>query len=214
MEVYVSIHFLSRWYKNEPNGKTYEQCIYVNTNSRHEDINCLSKHCFACKMPTKNIYSLRGKIPKGSDRKYFVSMTGNKTEIRGLKDTKSVWNSTSWYFGSTLKQNNNSGYQKNIPPVGLQNWNDDENLQLKFTQCKDNEFSCNTYGSCIPLNKRCDGHSDCLWDGSDEDDCKTMILGVGYNNKYPSFAFNNSVWIKMKLYDILAIEELGNVDLL
>ena len=77
------------------NGKTYEKCIYISRDSRYEDINCLLKHCFACKMPTKNIYSLRGKIPKGSDRKYFVSMMGNKTEIRGLKETKSVWTGTS-----------------------------------------------------------------------------------------------------------------------
>ena len=82
-------------------------------------------------MPTKNIYSLRGKIPKGSDRKYFVSMTGNKTEIRGLKETKSVWNGTSWYFGPTLKQNNSPGYH-NIPPVGLKNWNDEKVALIYF----------------------------------------------------------------------------------
>ena len=39
-------------------------------------------------MPAKKIYILRGNIPFGLDRDYFISMDGKKTEIIG--DTKTM----------------------------------------------------------------------------------------------------------------------------
>ena len=81
-----------RWDKNEPNGKEYEQCVYLAANSWYNDIKCSEKHCYACQMSTKNVYSLRGEISPKLDRYYFVSMTSKETKIRGLTKVECFWN--------------------------------------------------------------------------------------------------------------------------
>ena len=103
------------------------------------------EQCFICKMPTQKFYTLRGKIPPGLDRDYFVSINGKETEISGTKATKCYWNQT-WNFGSDLKQDKS---MSNLAPVGLQDWNSGQ--KLKFSQCSSDEFTCHAYGYCYPL---------------------------------------------------------------
>ena len=147
-----------RWDKNEPNGKEYEQCVYLAANSWYNDIKCSEKHCYACQMSTKNVYSLRGEISYKLDRYYFVSMTSKETKIRGLTKVECFWNKT-WHFGAELTQDKSLA-RNYLPPVGLQSWNN--GMKLKFTQCRKDEFTCHTYGHCISLDKRCDGQKDCI----------------------------------------------------
>ena len=147
-----------RWNLNEPNGKDYEQCVILR-NGHYFDTHCLEKQCFTCKMPAKKIYTLRGNIPFGLDRDYFISMDGQKTEIIGTKGTRCSWNST-WNFGSNLEMDQPLS---NLPPLGLRGWNN--GLMLKFTQCHKDKFTCHTYGYCVSMTKRCDGEKDCQ-DGS------------------------------------------------
>ena len=118
----------ARWYVGEPNGKSYEECIVVVSSPNYTDINCLEQNCFACQMPTKNIFSLRGNIPTNMERYYYVNFNGKEIEIRGFKGTECSWSNNAWNFGSDLKQVIISGY--NIPPVGLQHWNDGKKLKL------------------------------------------------------------------------------------
>ena len=193
----------TRWDKNEPNGKEYEKCINIYESAKYNDINCAAKSCLICEMSPKHVFSLRGIIPVSMDRYYFVSMSGKEIEIRGFKETECIWNHT-WNFGSSLKQDVSSGFSS-MPPVGIENWNGGH--KLKFTDCNSNEFTCHHYGSCISLDKRCDGNEDCPLDGSDEKNCTLMTLKDGYNKKYPSEG-SNRVSISMHIYDLLDIKEL------
>ena len=84
------------------------------------------------------------------------------------------------------------------PPVGLQNWNDGK--ILKFTQCSGDMFTCHTYGNCISMNKRCDGHHDCPLNGEDENNCVKMNLNSGYIKTYPA-ELNTKVYIKLIIKD-------------
>ena len=128
-------------------------------------------------------------------------MTVNRklTEIRGIAKTECLWNEGKWNFGLNLKLDN-------WTPVGLQYWNNGK--KLKFTQCKTHEFTCYTFGHCISMNKRCDGHPDCPIDGSDENECKIMTLDKGYDDSYPSKK-NVTCFMSMKIHEILAMDELG-----
>ena len=85
------------WYKGEPNGHHFEKCIAIISIPEFVDINCERKLCFACQMPAKNIFTLRGKIPDNAERSYFIHMTENQTDIRGIGKSEYLWNTT-WEF--------------------------------------------------------------------------------------------------------------------
>ena len=106
----------------------YEKCIVVVSSPNYTDINCLELNCFACQMPTKNIFSLRGNIPTNMERYYYVSFTSKEIEIRGVKGTQCSWINNTWNFGSDLKQVNN--FEPNLPPVGLHQWNDGKKIKI------------------------------------------------------------------------------------
>ena len=190
----------SRWAKNEPNGKQYEKCINTYEHANYNDVNCLEEACFVCKMSRKNVFSLRGTIPTGLDRHYFVEMTGKETEIQGFKETECIWNQT-WHFGNQLKLDVSS----HIPPVGAHIWNNGH--KLKFTQCNKMEFTCHAYGHCISLDKRCDGIKDCILDGSDEKNCTFITLEEDYIYGIPSGA-NITVSVSLDIHDVFDIREL------
>ena len=190
-----------KWHLSQPNGGEAQKCI--NTwDSYLNDIECDMKRCFFCHIPEKQVFVLRGPIPTDTERKYFVTMNKKLTEIRGITEKECLWNGGKWNFGTNLKLDN---ITNKMPPVGLKTWN--TGLKFKFTQCKKDEFTCHIYGHCIPMNRRCNGFPDCPHDGSDENDCKIMTLGKGYDKRYPS-AKNLNSGIYMKVYDITEIDEI------
>ena len=190
-----------KWHLNQPNGGDSQKCIST-WGSYIDDIECDKRHCFICNIPQKSMFLLRGPIPANTERKYFVTVNSQTTEIRGLIGIECVRNEGKWNFGKNLKLDN---VTNNMPPVGLKNWNNGQ--KLKFTQCKKDEFTCHTYGHCISMNKRCNGFPDCPNDGSDENECKIMTLSKGYDEKNPSVQ-NISSFISLKVFGIHDIDEL------
>ena len=191
-----------KWGLNQPNGGNRAQCIATDSNSVIYDAECYTKFCFFCQIPEKRTFILRGPIPTNTERNYFVTTNQKNTEIRGLIKTECFWNKGKWDFGMNLKLDNATN---SMPPVGLKSWNNGQ--KFKFTQCKKDEFTCHIYGHCIAMNKRCDGFPDCPIDGSDENECQIMTLGKGYDKKYASVK-NIPIFINMKVYDILEVDEL------
>ena len=194
-----------KWQKTQPNGKEIEKCVKVWKDGFEYDTPCYHKYCFACQIKAKIRFTLRGNISDAIEREFFVDMTQKqKIEIRGLMKTECFWKDNTWNFGNDLKLDE-SHSTSSMPPVGVMQWNNG-NL-LKFTQCKKDEFTCHTYGYCIPMNKRCDGHPDCPIDASDEKDCKIMTLRKGYDRKNPP-AKNTTTLVSIKVFDIIDIDEL------
>ena len=194
----------SHWGKNDPNGKEYQQCIGIKKDMLYNDKMCSRKYCSFCQIHTKNTFKLRGNIPKGVEAEYSVGLglTTRDTNIRGIKETNCIWNGT-WIFGQHLRMEQPTS---NMPPVGVHKWNNGH--VLKFTQCNEDEFTCDTYGHCIAMDQRCDGNPDCPEDGSDENECKIMSFKKGYDKKYPS-SKNKTISISMKVMDITEIHELN-----
>ena len=194
----------AHWGKNQPNGKEYQQCIRIRQDMLYDDVNCSNEICSFCQIHTKNTFKLRGPIPKGAEGQYSVGLglTTRDTNIRGIQETDCIWNGT-WIFGQHLRMEQPTS---NMPPVGVHKWNNGH--VLKFTQCNEDEFTCDTYGHCIPMDQRCDGNPDCPEDGSDENECKLMSFKKGYDKKYPS-SKNKTISISMKVMDITEINELN-----
>ena len=67
---------------------------------------------------------------------------------------------------------------------------------MKLTGCKQDEFTCND-GQCVNMTKRCNQIGDCR-DKSDEESCKILHLGKGYNMRIPPISITGGNEKKMK----------------
>ena len=85
---------------------------------------------------------------------------------------------------------------------------------IKFTSCTAGFFTCND-GSCILMNKRCDQTAHCD-DGSDEKNCKLIVMEGNYNKNIAPFIVDPDndqvqpvqVNISAEILDILKINEV------
>ena len=50
------------WRFGEPNGERIENCVNMQRDGLWNDINCASKMCVACQIPTTPIFLMRGKV--------------------------------------------------------------------------------------------------------------------------------------------------------
>ncbi len=80
-------------------------------------------------------------------------------------------------------------------------------LKLSLTSCSSNTFNCDD-GTCIDLEKRCDGSCDCP-DESDENNCTRVLYKPGYNKDVTPIssisAVKKTVGVSLHFSDILGI---------
>ena len=86
---------------------------------------------------------------------------------------------------------------------------------LKMSGCSEGQFTCNN-GDCVQMKERCDQMLNCQ-DGSDEKNCKTVVLEESYRKVAPpallgadNMVIPANVEVSLTLLDISAIREADN----
>ena len=88
---------------------------------------------------------------------------------------------------------------------------------LKLTGCNEYEYTCDD-GQCVNMTRRCDQFPNCH-DGSDEKDCKLIVLNEGYNKGVPPFIMKmynggeivpTAVNVSVNLFNVMSMDEVEN----
>ena len=84
---------------------------------------------------------------------------------------------------------------------------------MTLTLCSLDQFNCK-YGSCVSIDKRCDGKVDC-YDSSDEDNCFSFKTFPGYKKHLVPPPLGNSskllVNVSIIINQILDIDEIEGI---
>ena len=141
-------------------------------------------YCFACGFVQEPVFTVKGFcsnfIPSNN---YYLSSGAKGIHYVGYKNSAITKTENGWnLWGIDGTEVVRTTYFKNYP-VGRTNWIGtyedcqlrNEEIMLTISTCNmDTFFTCNS-GHCIDLEKYCNTQLDCD-DGSDEDDCKNIIL--------------------------------------
>ena len=79
---------------------------------------------------------------------------------------------------------------------------------MSLSACTDSEFTCND-GSCIDMDKKCDGREDCS-DGDEENNCEKIITFAGYNRHIVPAPLEGDSTLIMNIG--FTIAEIVNID--
>ena len=82
--------------------------------------------------------------------------------------------------------------------------------ELKLTSCKIGKFTCDD-GQCVMMEQRCNQLPECR-DGSDEKNCKVLVLNEGYNKNVPPVSVQAGLKIMVNVS--VSIDILMLVDIL
>jgi hypothetical protein len=89
-------------------------------------------------------------------------------------------------------------------------------LTVKLTTCQGGEFTCRD-GQCVGMEQRCDQTSNCR-DGSDEENCRTIVMKENYSKKIAPFIFDQvnqvnvpvKINVSMEIVDFIKIQEVDH----
>lgn len=186
------------WDRGEPNGLTYENCVYIG-NVAMNDVGCDETPASAiCKMETRPVFTLRG-TREVEARVSFVAdqpKAGGELEFRGFSGNVILKDGGKWQWQNT--DNITLAKLLDLPsqtyPMGRRLWEYQGQEQLLvLTACTESQFTCDD-GSCVPIDQRCDYKYDC-GDLSDENECVNIRLTISYQRLLPPQSDNDDLFI-------------------
>ncbi|CAB4056156.1 LRP1B [Lepeophtheirus salmonis] len=202
-------------------NKTQRKTCNNMTNS-HRDEYSLINHKFNCITPLFTTFSVRGMPPHSLDLidyKYYLQVIDEEIRLHGvsknvikrLSECSSIWILTYTYDPHQIiaLYNGTKSYPWGLNPWFFLNGRTYEQMPLKITRCKEDQFSCNE-PVCIPLSSVCNDFKDCA-DAEDEKECIT-IETLAYRKDFPPPMLQDkkepiSVHIQFHLISINKIDE-------
>ncbi len=221
------------WAKGQPNGRDGEKCMIMMGDPEDEqswkfyDWPCHDKFCFVCVIASDVTFRLRGSVQSNQSCLVDRNLAFRKDKVNamhyfsGYRFTKIKWNQTmsQWQMRDTFDPRRvmgriMTGQESYL--TGLKTWDlncSGEWIQtpLKLTHCQDDQFTCSTYGECLPVAKRCNGRVDCQFDISDEEDCEIVNINVRTYQKRQTPHENMKLSIGLNISSILDLKELESV---
>ncbi len=187
------------------------------------DNGCSHTRCFMCLINKDEPFLLRGDVPPECgqvDRNYVLTQdqakavpkfTGYLSSILERNDSNGFWIMKSRFNSPKTIMSTLSATDS---VLGTRTWNLHchngltQSQNLKLSRCDNDQFSCSSFGECLPMSKRCDGHVDCSMDMSDELDCKIIDLDFTTYQKRQPPRQNMTVLLTINMTDMIDIKEL------
>ncbi len=228
----TSVSFLP-FTRGEPNGGHYENCLALDTNDGgYHDHDCYHKRCPVCDLNRDHVtLELKGNLHIDNefvlDKKYSLDKTSGYGLDQFVGTTGSLIHleDGQWYLSDMFlghKGHRFAHLEVKKHPLGLGEWHisipseGHENTgrverELLLSTCGPDEFTCHTYGDCIPITKRCNGKFDCVeGDLSDEEQCNIVNLNhETYNQGKPP---KNETGERLKIDVQLRVDTIADID--
>ena len=224
------------WKSGQPNGGDTQQCTSWVSSYLYGDIHdetCKYNPLFPlicmCQLYKSPILRLRGLCKSSNiDTHYTLKYYPNGTIFfLGMIGTEVRYDQTLWRLKVNLENTKASTTAEELSfTLGQHVWTiesdsekcHDEKVHkriLKMSGCLDGQFTCSN-GDCVKMKERCDQMLNCQ-DGSDEENCKSVVLEKSYRKVAPPAllgADNDivpaTVEVSLTLLDISAIKEAAN----
>ena len=160
--------------------------------------------CTICSFTTTPIFTLKGQCPNSSalewnfylttDSNYQLSYFQGFTQSSKIEFVGSKWSKTPQFKVSGASNKEKLELEDAKSPVGRLEWNwhdpacsvkgEESKRNFTFSACDlSSQFTCST-GTCVGLDKRCNGITDCS-DDSDEEECSHVDVPKSYRKVDP-----------------------------